>query len=110
MKTAVHARLIMTVVAMVMMSVWGAAVQSEPGSVLAAEREPIKAARFVISIDGVEVASFTQLDSFVDLSSANPTRLLTLTGGHSDGNELAAWHEAVLMGDIVAARKSCSID
>jgi hypothetical protein len=87
----------------------GGAVHAEQGSFASAERTALRAARFGISIDGVEVASFTKFDSMVDPSSAAPSRAMTLSGGIGDTTKLTAWHEAVLVGDIVAARKSCSI-
>lgn len=99
MKTPMHARLTMMVLMVALMS-W---------SVTAADRDPISAARFAITVDGYEIASFTRFESLVDPSGGDTARMMSLSGGQSQGIEMAAWHEAVLLGDIVAARKSCSI-
>lgn len=79
---------------------------SVPGGALRAQ---IAAARFGISIDGVQIAVFSRFDSLVDPSATGGSQAISLTGGKSDSPLLAAWHEAVLMGDIVAARKSCTL-
>ena len=65
-------------------------------------------ARFALVVDGVEIASFTRFDSTVDPASAF-ARVITLSGGHTYSPQLAAWHELVIVGDIAAARKSCTI-
>jgi len=64
-------------------------------------------ARFALIVEGVEIASFTRFDSIVDPASA-PSRVITLSGGQTYSPALAAWHDLVL-GDITAARKSCTI-
>jgi hypothetical protein len=71
--------------------------------------EPSAAARFGITLDGVQVATFTRFDSLVDASTPSAPQSISLTGGQTYSPQLWAWHEAVLMGDIVAARKSCSV-
>ena len=90
--------------------------------------DALTAARFSITIDGYEIASFAELlgitteveavelmestDKAVVLKklpgkTKPPT--LVLKRGKNASMELWAWHEAVLNGDIVAARKSCSL-
>ncbi|MFI9381341.1 MULTISPECIES: phage tail protein [unclassified Kutzneria] len=90
--------------------------------------DALTAARFSITIDGYEIASFAELlgitteveavelmestDKAVVLKklpgkTKPPT--LVLKRGKNSSMELWAWHEAVLNGDIVAARKSCSL-
>jgi hypothetical protein len=60
-------------------------------------------AHFELSIDGHTIASFSQL------AEVAPGRLVLRRGWTTSSRSLAAWHEAVLMGDIVAARKSASV-
>jgi len=90
--------------------------------------DAITAARFSITIDGYEIASFSELQGIttevepVELMESTDKEVilkkmpgkvkpatLTLKRGKNASMELWAWHEAVLMGDIVAARKSCSL-
>jgi phage tail-like protein len=90
--------------------------------------DAITAARFSITIDGYEIASFSELQGIttevepVELMESTDKEVvlkkmpgkvkpatLTLKRGKNSSMELWAWHEAVLMGDIVAARKSCSL-
>ncbi len=90
--------------------------------------DAITAARFSITIDGYEIASFSELQGIttevepVELMESNDKEVilkkmpgktkpatLVLKRGSNSSMELWAWHEAVLMGDIVAARKSCSL-
>jgi len=61
------------------------------------------AARFSVTIDGVEVASFSQLEQVA------PGRIVLQHGVTTRSSSLWAWHEAVLQGDILAARKSAAI-
>ncbi len=90
--------------------------------------DAITAARFSITIDGYEIASFSELQGIttevepVELMESTDKEVilkkmpgktkpatLVLKRGKNASMELWAWHEAVLMGDIVAARKSCSL-
>jgi phage tail-like protein len=90
--------------------------------------DAITAARFSITIDGYEIAAFSELQGIttevepVELMESTDNEIilkklpgkakpatLVLKRGKNSSMELWAWHEAVLMGDIVAARKSCSL-
>jgi phage tail-like protein len=90
--------------------------------------DALSAARFSITIDGVEIASFTELGGittevepidfmassdreviFKKLPGKQKPPTIILKRGKSAGMELWAWHESVLKGDIVLARKSCSL-
>jgi phage tail-like protein len=90
--------------------------------------EAITASRFSITIDGYEIAAFSELQGIqtqVDVvdflqSSDKEVMLSKLPGkrtpptvilkrGKNDSMELWSWHEAVLAGDMAAARKSCSL-
>ena len=93
-----------------------------------ADGEAITAARFSITIDGYEIASFSELQGIttsvevVDyLSSSDKDLILKklpgkrnpptvqLKRGKNNGMELWGWHEAVLFGNMGQARKSCSL-
>jgi phage tail-like protein len=90
--------------------------------------DAITAARFSIVIDGYQIASFSELVGIT--TEVEPVELLestekevmlkklpgkrkpatlTLKRGKNQSMELWLWHEAVLMGDIMAARKSASL-
>jgi phage tail-like protein len=90
--------------------------------------DAITASRFSIVIDGYQIASFSELVGIT--TEVEPVELLestdkevmmkklpgktkpptlTLKRGKNQSMELWLWHEAVLMGDIMAARKSCSL-
>ncbi|WP_158893774.1 phage tail protein [Amycolatopsis anabasis] len=90
--------------------------------------DALTASRFSITIDGYEIASFTELQGIttevkpVELMESTDKEVIlkklpgkaepatiVLKRGKNKGMELWAWHEAVLNGDIVAARKSCSL-
>jgi phage tail-like protein len=90
--------------------------------------DALTAARFSITIDGYEIASFSELSGitteveavdflessdkeviFKKLPGKRKPPTVVLKRGKNNSMELWAWHEAVLMGDIVAARKSCSL-
>jgi phage tail-like protein len=91
-------------------------------------QDALTAARFSITIDGYEIASFSELQGittsvevvdFVESSDKeiiikklpgrkNPPTLV-LKRGKNSGMELWSWHEAVLAGNMTAARKSCSL-
>ena len=70
---------------------------------------PITASRFGISIDGVQIGVFAQLISEADLGTGAAGKAITLTGGRTQGIEMASWHELVILGDVAAARKSATI-
>ncbi len=90
--------------------------------------DAITAARFSIVIDGYQIASFSELVGIttevepVELMESTDKEVmlkklpgkrkpatLTLKRGKNQSMELWLWHEAVLMGDIMAARKSASL-
>jgi phage tail-like protein len=90
--------------------------------------DALTAARFSIVIDGCTIASFSELSgisteveavTFRESSDKEViTKLLpgvegwgklTLKRGSNSSMELWLWHQAVLSGDMVAARKSCSL-
>jgi phage tail-like protein len=90
--------------------------------------DAITASRFSIVIDGYQIASFSELVGIttevepVELMESTDKSVvlkklpgktkpatLTLKRGKNQSMELWLWHEAVLMGDIMAARKSCSL-
>jgi phage tail-like protein len=90
--------------------------------------DALSAARFSITIDGVEIAAFSELSGIVtevesvafrqstdkevvlsQLPGVTVMPKVVLKRGKNTSTELWAWHESVLMGDIVAARKSCSL-
>jgi len=93
-----------------------------------ATQDAITAARFSITIDGCEIASFSELQGittsvevvdFVESSDKeviikklpgrkNPPTLV-LKRGKNASMELWGWHESVLSGNMAAARKSCSL-
>ena len=76
---------------------------------LAQDDSPIRASRFGISVDGVQIAIFAQLFSEADLATGAGGQAITLAGGRTQGIEMAAWHELVILGDVAAARKSATI-
>jgi phage tail-like protein len=90
--------------------------------------DAITAARFSITIDGYEIAQFSELQGIttevkpVELIESSDKEIIlkklpgktepctiVLKRGKNASMELWAWHEAVLMGDIQMARKSCSL-
>jgi phage tail-like protein len=90
--------------------------------------DALTAARFSITIDGYEIASFSELQGitteveavdflestdkevvFKKLPGKRKPPTIVLKRGKNTSMELWAWHEAVLNGNIVAARKSCSL-
>jgi phage tail-like protein len=92
------------------------------------EYDALTAARFELTIDGHSVAQFAELagiSSAIDVvdfieSNAKETILkklpgkrnpptVTLKRGMNKNIELSAWHELVVLGDVAAARKSCSL-
>jgi phage tail-like protein len=90
--------------------------------------DALTAARFELSIDGHSLAQFSELSgisSAIDVvdfiqSDAKENILkklpgkrtpptVTLKRGMTKNIEMAAWHELVVLGDVAAARKSCSL-
>ena len=90
--------------------------------------DAITAARFSITVDGVEIAQFSELQGIttevepVELMESTDKEIVlkklpgktkpatvVLKRGKNSSMELWAWHQAVLEGNIVAARKSCSL-
>ena len=85
-------------------------VQAQQNNVPSAERnDALTAARFAIVIDGVQIGVFAQLISEAGLGTGAAGQAITLTGGRTQGLEMAAWHELVILGDVAAARKNASI-
>jgi phage tail-like protein len=93
----------------------------DPGSALTADR-------FSLTIDGYEIASFSELAGIttevepveflegVDkevvlkkLPGKDKPATVVLKRAKGSSTELWSWHEAVLQGDIVDARRSCSL-
>ena len=70
---------------------------------------PIAASRFSISVDGVQIGVFSQLTSEAADATGAAGKFITLAGGRTQGVEMAAWHELVILGDVAAARKSATI-
>jgi phage tail-like protein len=58
-------------------------------------------------VDGVQIGVFSELTS--EAGRAGKGQFITLAGGRTQGMELAAWHELVILGDIAAARKNATI-
>jgi phage tail-like protein len=90
--------------------------------------DAITASRFSIVIDGYQIASFSELVGIVSevepvelmestdkeiriakLPGKNKPPMLTFKKGKDQSMEMWLWHEAVRAGDIIAARKSCSL-
>ena len=91
-------------------------------------QDAITAARFSITIDGYEIASFSELQGIttsvdvVDYLSSSDKEVIfkklpgkqapptvTLKRGKTNDMSLWSWHETVLLGNMAAARKSCSL-
>jgi phage tail-like protein len=87
------------------------------GLTAAAAESPISASRFGISIDGVEIASFTRLDLIAsetkglqEFTNDNTSRgVVTLAAPQGTSLELWAWHGAVLAGQIGASRRNVTL-
>ena len=90
--------------------------------------DALTAARFSITIDGYEIASFSELSGITTevepvefmestdkeviikkLPGRRKLATLVFKRGKNSSMELWMWHEAVLRGEMVAARKSCSL-
>jgi phage tail-like protein len=95
--------------------------QTQPGG-------PLTATRLALSIDGTELASFSELAGITSevaptayltsadkatiikkLPSARKPPTVVLKRGMTGGLELFAWHEAALRGNLSAARKTCTL-
>jgi hypothetical protein len=63
----------------------------------------LEPARFSLTIDGVEIAAFSQLNRSV------PGRVVLEQGTTTRSNWLWAWHESVLMGSIAGAKKDAVV-
>lgn len=93
-----------------------------------AETTAITAARFSITVDGYEIASFSELQGirteiktveFIESGDrglvqmnlpSNPVLAeLTLKRAQTTDPQMWAWHEAARFGEMGAARKSCSL-
>jgi len=92
------------------------------------QQDALTAARFSITIDGSEIATFSELQGittsvevvdFIESSDkqivmkklpgrANPPTVV-LKRGKNNSMELWTWHESVLQGNMAAARRSCSL-
>lgn len=57
-------------------------------------------------VDGVEIARFSEV---AGIESRTKPATIVLKRGVTDSRELRAWHEAVRMGNMTAARKSASL-
>jgi phage tail-like protein len=58
-----------------------------------------EAARFSLTIDGVEIAAFSQLDD------VTPGRFVLERGTSTRSKSLFAWHQSVVEGQIAAAKR-----
>jgi phage tail-like protein len=89
-------------------------------------KDALTATRFELTIDGHSLASFSELEGIttsVDVASTSagsggppqhiPSRpdapAVVLKRRLTKNIELSAWHELVILGDVAAARKSCSL-
>ena len=79
-----------------------AALAATLGAALAADARAaspaLEPARFSLTIDGYEIAAFSQL------AEVAPGTLVLRRGSTTTSKALWAWHEAVLMGQIAAAK------
>ncbi|MDP9388654.1 MAG: phage tail protein [Actinomycetota bacterium] len=91
-------------------------------------QEAITASRFTVSIDGVEIATFSELQGItteiatvdsiessdqgvvIRKIAGNPIPpKVVLKRGKTNSMQLWAWHESAVQGEMGAARKSCSL-
>ena len=82
---------------------------------------PLSAVRFELTIDGRSLASFSEfvgitseigelIGSTGTIGTPPPKKVrITLKRVMTRNIEMAAWHELVILGDVAAARKSCSL-
>jgi phage tail-like protein len=91
--------------------------------------DAISASRFSVTVDGYEIAQFSELSGIVTemevidftensqqqhgmvrkLPGKHKPPMITLKRGKNTSMELWGWHEAAMRGDIATARKSGSI-
>jgi phage tail-like protein len=90
--------------------------------------DALTVARFSLVVDGHEIASFSELAAITsevapvellessdkevvvkDLPSKRKPPTVVLRRGTNTSMDLWMWHESVVNGDIVAARKNCSL-
>jgi phage tail-like protein len=103
-------------------------VLASPGLSQTQPSGPLTATRFALSVDGIELASFSELAGITSevaptayLTSADKTTIIkklpsarkpptvVLKRGMTGGIELFAWHDAALRGNIAATRKDCTL-
>ena len=113
--------------AAVVLAAAGVGVLAPAGSSQTGARDAITAARYVLTTDGKELASFSELQGITTevtpteyVSSADNKTIqrklpgktkpptLVLKRGKNSGLELFAWHEAARNGQL-SARKSCTL-
>ncbi len=73
--------------------------------------DALTAARFSLTVDGVEIGRFSELadiNSEVEPVERRPPSV-TLKRGESNDLSLFAWHQSVAEGQLAAARKSCTL-
>jgi phage tail-like protein len=85
--------------------------------------DAVTASRFSLTIDGVEIAQFSELAGItteveaVEFSGRAPQKAparrkpptVTLKRGMNRDMGIFAWHQSVVEGQIAAARKSCTL-
>jgi hypothetical protein len=104
-------RLLFALVAGAILATLAGVWASSSQSATAPDRQSaLTASRFSITIDGFEIASFSELGGITtgNLPSAqqqNPPTVV-LKRGMTRNLELNAWHELVILGDVAAARKN----
>ena len=96
-----------------------------PAGTKSGPNDALTAARFSLTIDGVEIAQFSELAgiiSEVELPETTGDELfrkklpgkrkpptVTLKRGKNNDMGMFAWHQSVVEGALVAARKSCTL-
>jgi phage tail-like protein len=115
-------------VAAVLIAVASIGVLASPGSGQTQTSGALTVTRFALTIDGTEIASFSELAGitsevaptvymtstdkatiFKKLPGARKPPTLVLKRGMTGGLELYAWHQAALVGDVNAARRTCTL-
>jgi hypothetical protein len=77
----------------------------------AALTDALTAARFSLTIDGVEIGQFSELagiQSEVEPVEPKPP-MVTLKRGKNKDLSLVAWHQSVVEGQLAVARKRCTL-